>query len=114
MSLIVDGVVHLRLRAFDAQGFLIMPTNQVRQATNYWSGFARLENEVDYAYFVSNAVPASLELEMAILEPQLLQRYRAFIGNANLQRDFLSNNVARTHLFRQRIPIRNVDFSAYR
>jgi len=114
MSLIVDGIVHLRLRAFDIHGNLIMPTNQVSQATNYWNVSPRLESEVDYSYFISNAVPAFVELEMGILEPQLLQRFRAFTGNPVSQLNFLSNNVARTHLFRQRIPIRNVDSSVYR
>jgi hypothetical protein len=30
------------------------------------------------------------------------------------QRSYLSNHVSEVHLFRQRIPIRNVDYTAYK
>jgi hypothetical protein len=50
-------------------------------------------------------VPASLELELGVLEPELVARYRS-IGseNALVQLQFLSNHVSQVHLFRQRIP----------
>ena len=67
----------------------------------------------DY-YFMSNALPAYLELEVGILEPHILERFKA-IGNGNpvAQQRYLSNHVAQVHIFRQRIPVRTVDFSAY-
>jgi type II secretory pathway pseudopilin PulG len=67
--------------------------------------------------FTNRAVPACVEFELGILEPPVLDRYKS-IGNATpgqqaLQRQFLSNHVAQVHLFRQRVPIRNVDLNAY-
>jgi type II secretory pathway component PulJ len=113
LNRIADGVVHLRLRAFDRLGRLITPTNEVRYATNWWSGLPMLENEINYFYFASNALPATLELELGIMEGPILQRYRAFAGNPIVQWQYLSNHAANVHLFRQRIPVRNVDLSAY-
>jgi len=70
------------------------------------------------------AVPAYLELEVGFLEPHILDRYKAIASGfvpgtpppqaiINAQRNYLSNHVAQVHLFRQRIPVRNVDFAAY-
>lgn len=130
-SRIADGIVDLRLRAYAANGRLI--------TTNYFTGtnaayqvrfggpYTNVPNAVAYSgafygtsadllqascYFMSNAVPAYVELEMGILEPQILQKYRSIaLKTAALQ--YLSNHVAQVHIFRQRIPIRNVDLSAY-
>jgi hypothetical protein len=75
--------------------------------------YASVPDRYNY-YFFSNAVPAYLELEVGFLEPHLLDRLKG-IGNANpaAQYAYLSNHVANVHLFRRRIPIRNVDFLAY-
>ena len=114
---IAEGVVHLRLRAFATNGLPIVPAgfqispNQylpVRNATNYWE--VSLPDQVR-SYFLSNALPAYLELELGILEPRVLQRWRGLAGSQRYE--YLSNHVAQVHLFRQRIPIRNVDFAAY-
>jgi hypothetical protein len=132
-SRIADGIVHLRLRAFANNGRLV--------TTNFFTGtngmyqvrlngpYTNIPNTVVYnsmapaynspvdlnqaaCYFMSNALPAYVELELGILEPQILQKYRSIgLGTAAVQ--YLSNHVAQVHLFRQRIPIRNVDLSAY-
>ena len=65
-------------------------------------------------YLWSNAVPAAVELEFGLLEQSAWERYNS-IGNptarlAYLQRDEIGSRV---HLFRQRIPVRNVDPLAY-
>jgi len=114
---IADGVIHFRLRAFATNGLPIIPAGfhinplqylLVRNATNYWEPSP--PDQVR-SYFLSNAVPAYLELELGILEPKVVERFRAL--NANSQAEYLSNHVAQVHLFRQRIPIRNVDYAAY-
>ena len=68
----------------------------------------------DNIYLWSNTVPAYVELELGIMEPQIYKRYQA-IGNLNPvgQAAYLSNHVAQVHIFRQRIPIRGVDPTAY-
>ncbi|HTL16378.1 MAG TPA: hypothetical protein VL793_04030 [Patescibacteria group bacterium] len=137
LSRIADGVVHLRLRAFAKNGYLLS-TNTITRTNAMFatrvSGFytnvpnavlygsSSLYNpgtpggEADYrqasCYFMSNALPGYLELELGILEPQILQKYRS-IPLLSAAQNYLSNHVAQVHIFRQRIPVRNVDLSAY-
>jgi hypothetical protein len=112
---VADGIVHLRLRAFDPKGRLITPFVRTNDAlagvTNYWN--VVLSDQID-GYYTSNAVPAAVELELGILESGAFERFKA-IGSANAvaQRQYLSNHTAQVHIFRQRIPIRNVDPSVY-
>jgi len=139
LNRITDGVVHFKLRAFATNGFPIyssgFSTNNCLFRANAQSGYAGVRNsyanlpllgvtdQSDY-YFMSNAVPAYLELEVGILEPHILDRFRAIGGPLtpgqspppaliDAQRRYLSNHVAQVHVFRQRIPIRTVDFTAY-
>jgi hypothetical protein len=63
-------------------------------------------------YFMSNAVPAYVDVELGLLESQILGRYRS-IQDPTAQRQYLTNHAAQVHLFRQRIPVRNLDSTAY-
>jgi len=131
MSRVADGVVHFRLRAFATNGY---PITWASFSTNAYAAVFRrdafgnvlpplvrntLANDplvgvpdvVNY-YFLSNALPAYVELELGVLEPNVVDRFKA-IGNPVAQLNYLSNNVAQVHLFRQRVPIRTVDFSVY-
>jgi hypothetical protein len=132
MSRIADGIVHLRLRAFARNGYLITTNLITRTNAAFpvkWNGpYTNLPNAYLYnssflygndtdlrqaaCYFVSNALPGYVELELGVLEPQVLQKYRSIPIGA-VARNYLSNHVGQVHLFRQRIPIRNVDLSAY-
>jgi hypothetical protein len=112
VSRIAEGVVHLRARAFDTNGFLIPATaGWFGASRNIWSQGNALEPQVS-CYFVSNALPAYVELELGILEAQIVKKSRS-IPNPTLQSNFLSGYAAEAHVFRQRIPIRNVDTTAY-
>ncbi len=127
-SKVVDGIVHLRARAFDAEGRLISwwmtRTNYPKNVVAYGDAAPPVYDPNQIAcYFTNNAMPATVELEFGILEQQVLQRYRA-LGNAPpgvapaaagqlAQRRYLTNHAAQVHLFRQRIPIRNADLSVY-
>jgi hypothetical protein len=65
-------------------------------------------------YFFGHAVPAFVELELGILEPQVYQRFKSIPEQVpTARRQFLSDHVGQVHIFRQRIPIRNVDVSVY-
>jgi hypothetical protein len=134
VSRIADGVVHLRVRAFAKNGCLIVTnlnpgvlagTNGVFQIlpppltgpryTNVWDTNlygSILDPDQSYAYFMNEAVPAYVEVELGVLEPQILKKYRS-IPIAAVQRQFLSNHVAEVHIFRQRVPLANVNFAAY-
>jgi hypothetical protein len=131
VSRIADGVVHLQVRPFATNGFPVVVnpynrtflngyfryshmTNDYRQLRNVVAvGVGGLPEHLN-CYFYSNAVPAFVELELGMVEQSVLDRVKGMgVVNAVAQRQYLSNHVAQVHLFRQRIPIRNVDYSAY-
>ena len=84
---IADGIVHLRVRAFDQRG--------------------RVYNEAPLdEYHFTNFVPAYLELELGVLDPKAVEQFRARSANPASARNYLTNQAHRVHLFNQRIPIR--------
>jgi type II secretory pathway pseudopilin PulG len=112
-SRVADGVVHLRARAFDTNGVLIASAlGPYGSATNVWVRGNALDPWQAACYFMSNAVPAYVELELGILEPQIVKKSKS-IPDPLMQSNFLSGYAAEEHVFRQRIPIRNVDTAAY-
>jgi len=106
---VADGVVHLRVRAFDTKGMLIDTNSVVRNAIIQRD---ILPSEVQY-WFYSNAVPAYVEIELGMLETHLLGRFLAMTNNPDTARKFLEKQSGGAHLFRQRVPIRNVDPTVY-
>lgn len=126
-SRVVDGVVHLRVLAYDSFGSLltgnigssVAVTNVTDLSQNpRWHGI-RLSPDLDLAYhFRSNAVPAYLELEIGILEQKTAERCRNIVGinqndMNNKQAEFLKTKSGNVQIFRQRIPVRNVQPSVY-
>ena len=59
----------------------------------------------------SNTVPASVEVNLGVVEDAVLQHAEGLPPAAAL--NYLSNHVGQVHLFRQRVWIRNVDPTAY-
>jgi prepilin-type N-terminal cleavage/methylation domain-containing protein len=130
MNRIADGVVHLRVRPFAANGFPIVVGRSVGQfylggyrtnaaflgytnALDVFTGpLATAPDGVFGSYFYNAAMPAFVELELGILEPKIAQRYKS-IPVPTAARDYLSSHVAQVHLFRQRILIRNADLTVY-
>ena len=126
---VCDGVVHFFLRASAPNGFPIFSdgssTNALfrTNAANFGYGFFKpafvhpnpsCPDRLDLLRSWSNAVPAYLEFEFGLIESRTLARYNS-IGDraarlAYLQREEISTRV---HLFRQRIPVRNVDPAAF-
>ena len=128
LNRIADGIVHLRVRPFATNGYPLTLAPQltgpqfqllpgpnplyagVRNTFAYWN--VNLPDQID-SYFFSNAVPAYVEVELGIMEPRIVERYRSMSGNPAAQIEYLSNHVGQVHLFRQRISVRNVNFAAY-
>jgi hypothetical protein len=107
---IIDGVVDFRVRVFDPKGLTLSTNNIPRNCllqTNIPSG------DISYCRFTSNALPAFVELELGVLESRTYENYRALTNNAAAAQTFLQNHAAQVHVFRQRIPLRGVDPSAY-
>ena len=103
---VIDGVVHFRMRVYDQNGILI--TNNfnpsilsgVLVSTNVYN------NDVEYGYaFTNKALPAYVEIELGVLEPHVLERYRSY-PNAIVASNYLARQAGAIHLFQQRVPIR--------
>jgi type II secretory pathway component PulJ len=117
ISRILDGVMAFKVRAYDAHG-IWMTTNVVLNygaTTNVWAYPTNPSTAGEPAAICmySNALPASVEIELGVLEDRVLQRAQSLADNATAQMTYLSNHVGQVHLFRQRVWIRNVDPSAY-
>jgi prepilin-type N-terminal cleavage/methylation domain-containing protein len=111
-SHLIDGVIGLRVRAYD--------TNGVWMTNGYAFGqpvtvknilFLPGYGEVGF-YMYSNSLPASVEIEMAVLEDRTLQRAESF-GLFSGATNYLVGQSGKVHVFRQRVSIPNVDPSAY-
>jgi Tfp pilus assembly protein PilV len=113
VSKLAEGVVHFRVTAYDVNGNPITPlTPQIMRNTRRdWD--LSLPGKVKL-YCTNNAVPAYVEVELGIIESQVLERWRSMAQlGSNPQLAYLSDHIAEVHLFRQRFPVRNVDFAAY-
>lgn len=112
---VVDGVVHFLTRAFDTNGTRIV-RDQLPNIRAYHDEYLGRENliagEIEVYEFASNAVPAALELEIGILEDRAWKQFNAQ-PTATARSNHLFGLAGRVHVFRQRIPIRNVDPVAY-
>ena len=107
-SHLLDGVVDLRMHAYDPNGYW-MTIGYTNIARNVWF-FTPVLGEVGFSMF-SNTLPASVEIQLGLLEDRTLQRAQSISGLT--QSNYLAGRAGQVHLFRQRFPIRNVDPSAY-
>ncbi|MBI3882316.1 MAG: hypothetical protein HY301_19945 [Verrucomicrobia bacterium] len=93
---VIDGVVAFQVKAYNSGGILI--TNDAEYAYPPKGTIAAARS--------TDELPAWLELELAVLEPEVLARARALPTSALMQ-NYLQTEVARIHVFRQKISIRN-------
>jgi type II secretory pathway pseudopilin PulG len=122
MSHVMDGVAHLVVRGYDNQGYwltngyprwlgyALAQSNRVANVDNVWFSAPTL-GEVGGVYY-SNAVPASVELQLGVLEDRTRKRTETFptlLGESN----FLSGQAGHVQMFRQRVTIPSVDVTAY-
>jgi len=119
MSHLMDGVVHLTVRAYDPNGYWM--TNTYPSYSFYNGQITTTNNNVYFPpatlgeagfYMFSNTLPASVEIQLGLLEDRTLQRTES-IPDSFTRSNYLAQHAAQVHLFRQRILIRNVDPSAY-
>jgi prepilin-type N-terminal cleavage/methylation domain-containing protein len=118
MSHLADGVVHLTVRAYDPSGRWI--NTYYQPYTNAANTYLLPNDNGDQQFFMfSNAVPASIELELGVLEDSTRLRAESLPNNLpalppNDRRTlFLQGQVGAVHLFRQRVTIPNLDTTAY-
>jgi len=114
VSRVLEGVVHFKIRTYDPRGNWIS-TNAIPNVTNQWPAGAVLNypfGETGYLYFTSNALPATVEVELGVLESREIDRARA-ISSPTARAAYLSQQAGKVHLFRWRVPVRNADLSVY-
>jgi type II secretory pathway pseudopilin PulG len=112
-SRLVDGVVTLRVRAYNpdgvwlTDGYFTRPSGLVKNVR-----FAPADwGEVGFTMY-SNALPAAVEIELATLEDRTLQRAESR-PMGPLRNQYLAEQSSKVHIFRQRVAIPNVDPAAY-
>jgi prepilin-type N-terminal cleavage/methylation domain-containing protein len=106
-SRIIDGVVHFKVRAYDTNGVLITKSLKANTAV-----YTNVVGEVEFCRFTNSAVPAFVEFELGVLEERALARVKS-IPDATTRSNYLAQQAGRVHLFRMRVPVRNVDPTAY-
>jgi type II secretory pathway pseudopilin PulG len=120
-SHLMDGVVHLTVRAYDPGGHWMtnLPTYYYDPVFGQWTNdlsknvlFLQLAWGEFGFYMFSNTLPASVEINLGVLEDRVLQRAES-IGDPTAQAKYLAQQAGQVHVFRQRVWIRNVDPSAY-
>lgn len=101
ISALADGIVHLRLVAYAADG-RAFTNNANLSAANSASINHYIDD--DTLLFSGNDLPASVDLEMFVLAPDRLQEFRSQVGEAK-KALYLQKHLDSLQLFRTRIPI---------
>ncbi len=118
-SRVMEGVTHFKLRTYTPAGTWIV-TNSYPNIfyPGVWAGYPASASarypfgETPYLFFVSNAIPAAVEIELGVLEAREIERARA-ISSPTARATYLSQQAGKVHLFRWRVPVRNADPSVY-
>ena len=102
---VADGVIDLRIRAFDQYGNEVDNAN-LNESYFYYPIVPPLSAVFSVNDTPSTTLPNSVELEFGILEPDTLVQARGLIGNRTALLNFLSTNAApKMEIFRQRVTI---------
>ena len=113
-SHLLDGVVGLTVHAYDTNGVWMTNgysfgyTNTAKNILLLPSAFG----QTGFCMF-SNTLPASIEIELGVLEDRTLQRAGTWPNGSLSQSNYLALQAGKVHIFRQRVTIPNVDPSAY-
>ena len=93
---VLDGVVHFTVTAFDTNGRVMFPCCR-NLSTN--------------GLLTAQILPSFVEVELAVVEPAVLERFNARIVpgpplNITAATNYLARKAGQVHVFRQRVPIR--------
>ena len=107
LTRVADGIVHFSLKFYDAGGTLIPAYDVNGNITNNLpASFVETPDVLTgerHIGFYGDVLPAMVEIELGILEPQTLEQARS-VANPSL---YLEKQGGKVHIFRQQIPIRN-------
>lgn len=102
LTRVTDGVVHFRLQFYDTAGRLISSTNNPN-TNSIFIGPEIMPHE--WVTQFRDVVPATVEVELGILAPQILKQAQSLPDAARIA--YLEKQAGKVHIFRQQIPIRN-------
>jgi prepilin-type N-terminal cleavage/methylation domain-containing protein len=113
-SHLLDGVVHLTVRAYDTNG-IWMPNGYASVTNITAKNVLFLPSALGEGgfYMFSNTLPASVEIQLGVLEDRALRRAETWPNGSPHQTNYLAGQAGAVHIFRQRVTIPNVDPSAY-
>ena len=107
---VVDGVVNLTFTLFDTNGQemidarIYAPGLPARPGYVCTNVFVLANGVIN---FVGQLLPAYVEVELAVAEPVVAERFRIRAeSNPQAARDYLKRKAGQVHVFRQRVPIR--------
>jgi len=100
-QLVLDGVVNLTITPCDTNGVSFHTYSDTDTDT------LRVDNTRGVYAFKGDRLPAYLDIELAVLEPSALAKFRVReeIGQPQAA-EFLARQIGATHVFRQRVAIR--------
>lgn len=113
---LLDGVVHFRVSALNADGAAMLTPYTALPGEALASLATQPNRELLTKFFDTSAeLPAYLEIELAVVEPSVLEIIKARTeglpaGPATTARiqSLIADQANRVHVFRQRIPVRSV------
>ena len=108
---VADGVVHLKIRAYDQTGHepLYEQQNDFNPNGDEFSypaqGYYYNIGSGQSNYVAPAALPASVQLELGVLEPDAYDQLRNLPRVANAPRNFMVSAGGKIQIYRQNIPI---------
>ena len=108
---VLDGVVGLTITALDTNGQVYFNNDpSLAPGPTEARGYTIVNRHIvqpDFYGFRSDALPAYLDIELSILEPSTLAKFRGREDISQAQAlEYLQRQIGRTHVFRQRVAIR--------
>ena len=102
---VADGVIHLKIRAFDRFGNEFEEGEDYAYANAFYEfGYPAAAYTNDF-YVPAAGLPNSIQLEVGVLEPETFEQLRAVPAGSPAQKAFLGRAGGHIQIFRQNIPI---------
>jgi hypothetical protein len=114
LTRVADGVIHFNVRAYGTNGLLLDPYYDAGVFTNITVDYDPSSQSQFLYEFRSDAIPTAIEIELAVVEPDVWDRVEALPGTGTIRREYLEKEAGKVHVFRQRVPVRRVDIAAYK
>ena len=105
---VLDGVVHFTVTPYDTNG-RVMSSSSFNNAQGF-AGYS-CANLFANGILTAQILPSFVEVELAVVEPAVLERFNARIDqglplNITAATNYLARKAGQVHVFRQRVPIR--------